>query len=358
MRRLDYVDALRGYAILGVLIVHVGQATDFMGPTWWGARGVQLFFVVSAMTLFASWRERGDGAFAFYVRRFFRIAPMFWLAVAFYFFLPYRGAHGDGAVEWSLWQTLSTAFFINGTAPQTLIGTVPGGWSVADEMLFYAIFPLIAITITTWRRAALFFACAFALSLAVASQRGHAALGFLFPTASRDELSLFAYLGLPNQIVVFAAGVLASFAPAIPKTAVAKRAAQLVFAVATLGLIAQSSIDGGAMTRYALLFGSAAGAMAVGAGQRLINRAVCHLGRISFSLYLMHFALLVPCSAVTIGFARAGALHFGATLALVIIVGAAMSTATFTLIERPGIRFGRSIACRFSERAAVQIAPA
>jgi len=49
-----------------------------------GARGVQLFFVVSALTLSMSWYDRHDGVAAFFIRRLFRIAPMFWLAVIFF----------------------------------------------------------------------------------------------------------------------------------------------------------------------------------------------------------------------------------------------------------------------------------
>jgi peptidoglycan/LPS O-acetylase OafA/YrhL len=38
MKRFDYIDAVRGYAIMNVLIVHVGVATG-LGPTLaWGAR--------------------------------------------------------------------------------------------------------------------------------------------------------------------------------------------------------------------------------------------------------------------------------------------------------------------------------
>jgi peptidoglycan/LPS O-acetylase OafA/YrhL len=46
-----------------------------------GARGVQLFFVASAMTLCMSWHSRNDGALPFYIRRFFRIAPMYYLSI-------------------------------------------------------------------------------------------------------------------------------------------------------------------------------------------------------------------------------------------------------------------------------------
>ena len=46
-----------------------------------GNLGVQLFFLVSAVTMCYMWQQRHDEparALKFYVRRFFRIAPLFW----------------------------------------------------------------------------------------------------------------------------------------------------------------------------------------------------------------------------------------------------------------------------------------
>ena len=52
-----------------------------------GARGVQLFFMLSAFTLFASSKVRFARdrfpALNFYVRRAFRILPLWWAAVAY-----------------------------------------------------------------------------------------------------------------------------------------------------------------------------------------------------------------------------------------------------------------------------------
>jgi peptidoglycan/LPS O-acetylase OafA/YrhL len=55
--RFDYIDVLRGIAILGVIAVHTGQYGDMNVPLFFktiidqGARGVQLFYLASAFTL-------------------------------------------------------------------------------------------------------------------------------------------------------------------------------------------------------------------------------------------------------------------------------------------------------------------
>ena len=91
--RLASLDFLRGISILGVIAVHTGAAF----PTPWAALnsalatgrfGVQIFFLVSAYTMCLMWQKRvGEKApiRKFYIRRFLRIAPLFWLAVFVYF---------------------------------------------------------------------------------------------------------------------------------------------------------------------------------------------------------------------------------------------------------------------------------
>src|ERR1700722_19001252 len=75
-RHFDYINALRGYAILMVIAVHTSQAFPDL-PNWFakilnqGARGVQLFFVTSALTLSMSWVARKESAANFYIRRLF-----------------------------------------------------------------------------------------------------------------------------------------------------------------------------------------------------------------------------------------------------------------------------------------------
>jgi peptidoglycan/LPS O-acetylase OafA/YrhL len=158
--RFDYIDALRGYAILGVIAVHTSQL--FANLQWplrlvadQGARGVQLFFVVSALTLTFSWNRRADGALPFWVRRAFRIAPMFWLALAYYVVLvDLLDVHlrwGPREIAWR--DILASAALLHGLHPATIDSIVPGGWSIAEEAGFYAIFPLLMSIIRSWRAA-------------------------------------------------------------------------------------------------------------------------------------------------------------------------------------------------------------
>ena len=92
---LRYIDALRGLAIIGVVISHCSlYGSNILYPSFFssilanGARGVQLFYIASAFTLFLSLHNRynkEEKAFKnFFIRRFFRIAPLYYIGVCYY----------------------------------------------------------------------------------------------------------------------------------------------------------------------------------------------------------------------------------------------------------------------------------
>ena len=96
---LPAIDGLRGIAVLMVLAVHTSQRVGNVGLEVFrfpligefinaGARGVELFFLLSAFTLFRSSRtkysEESNPRRNFYIRRAFRILPLWWMAVTLY----------------------------------------------------------------------------------------------------------------------------------------------------------------------------------------------------------------------------------------------------------------------------------
>src|SRR4051812_21304434 len=148
--KLLYIDCLRGYAILMVIATHVTYAVpELPYPvhrlTTFGWFGVQLFFLASCLTLMMSsdFERSKTGSMNvgnFFIRRFLRIAPMYYLAGLFYWFAsPHAGAN--------LAQAISAITFTNAWGPAIMPTSggwqlVPGGWSIGVEFTFYFVFPL------------------------------------------------------------------------------------------------------------------------------------------------------------------------------------------------------------------------
>ena len=96
MARYDFLDALRGIAALGVIMTHTGaigihpDSEILKSIAVTGSRGVQLFYVISAFSLYLSLHSRlGERHLIkkYFVRRFFRIAPLWWFAIILYMFI-------------------------------------------------------------------------------------------------------------------------------------------------------------------------------------------------------------------------------------------------------------------------------
>src|SRR5579862_8148032 len=207
VKRFAYIDALRGIAILMVIAVHTsGCLPNLSGATRalanQGARGVQLFYVVSALTLCFAWYGRGDGVRPFYVRRLFRIAPMYWLGIIGFLMLEGTGPRywAPSGIDWR--DILMNVFFVHEFAPEAITSVVEGGWTIANEMIFYAIFPLLVVALRSWiialiaLIASIFFAqWLYPVAIAV--------LPRLFSSQSIDLVHNYAFLWLPNQLPAF-----------------------------------------------------------------------------------------------------------------------------------------------------------
>jgi peptidoglycan/LPS O-acetylase OafA/YrhL len=158
--KFGYIDAVRGYAILMVILVHTSQAISGLSvPARWmtqyGQMGVQLFFVASALTLCLSQSRKLLSPSEFYLRRFFRIAPLYYVGIFFYFSLYVirhflkTGSFDEG--PYTLANIVANILFINNYYKPSNNSVVPGGWSISMEMSFYLIFPVIFRLISSLR---------------------------------------------------------------------------------------------------------------------------------------------------------------------------------------------------------------
>ncbi len=154
-----FIDGLRGIAILMVVAVHTGLNVGLFNNgtihpylsslVSSGARGVQLFFMVSAFTLFSSSYHRFKvdrfPKISFYIRRAFRILPFWWLMVLVFGF----AMQGKQLLP-------SFLFYFGFIRFDVTTDVVPGGWSLFVEECFYLLLPLIFLKITNMRRSLYF----------------------------------------------------------------------------------------------------------------------------------------------------------------------------------------------------------
>jgi len=361
-KRYDYIDALRGYAVAGVIAIHTPNLVPHVPlPIVWVAttagQGVQLFFIVSALTLTMSWRKRAINethpARYFFIRRFFRIAPMFWIGILFYYSL--------AQFESPFWQlrsieisdVLATLFFVHGWSPETINLVVPGGWTIAVEMMFYLLFPLLVTTVMTLRGAIFFFvgSCVMALAMnTVASAWYEADPALLFP---------FIYEWLPNQLPIFALGFLLFYLIADTQYRAPRTAAIVIFS-AGIGLLLALTAASWRIPFFStfphpmiwkdLLAGAGFVAIAYSLANWptsvFINRPIRYLGKVSFSAYLVHFLVIFVCLRVFGPSVLSGISAIAAYILLflsVTLITAAISSVTYSAIEKPMIDRGNQI---------------
>jgi peptidoglycan/LPS O-acetylase OafA/YrhL len=355
VRKYKFVDALRGYAILGVILAHSTQSVPpESGVLKWiaesGSKGVQLFFIASALTLSMSWHSRSSQETSairnFYLRRFFRVAPMFYVAIVFYLVLngfapSYWAPNG---IQW--WFVPVTALFLNGFHPESITSVVPGGWSIAVEMNFYVIFPFLMLHLKKSMTLLLFLV--FTLFIYAISR--HAVSHLLltrYPQEQQYLVADFAVLNVFGQMPVFAIGLIAYFA--YSKTANLPR----IIGWGWLGfssfiLLAMTSpLHAKIISNYFTFsagFALFALTLAVYPVRILVNSVIAQIGKLSFSMYLNHFAVLAILAAIgfTANFPR-GDLSSTVFFLLVTAASAAISFITYSVVERNGVKLGARI---------------
>ena len=373
IRKYDFIDALRGYAILLVLLVHSSQSVAPINQTLQllmsgGARGIQLFYIASALTLCMSWQFRSKREISpfrnFFLRRFFRIAPMFYLAIVFYVLLygfspRYWAPNG---VEW--WFVPLTALFLHGFHPETITSVVPGGWSIAVEMNFYLVLPLLLHHLTTIKSSIYFFLfslCMYGISRLAFN---HLFSG-VYPTNQQYLVPMFIYLNFFGQLPVFAIGICTYFA--FSNVNSLKRVmifGNLLFMLSIVLLVLLPSYSNitrllGNYIAIGSTFALFAITLSVFPVKVLVNRVATQLGKISFSMYLSHFAVLHFFSKFGISTLfengdTSSILHF----LCVVAVTASLSYILYTTIERKGILLGKSIVDRLEQVAPADVSKA
>jgi peptidoglycan/LPS O-acetylase OafA/YrhL len=350
--RLVFLDALRGLAALSVVLFHVmAMPTPALTPSPFlvpvleaGATGVALFFVISAFSLCYTMPRHaatGQSLRSFYLHRFFRIAPLFYVWLAFSAYRDGRGAHPGHP-----WVEIATNLtFTFNLVPGWEAGIVWASWAIGVEMLFYAVFPLLFLWIRNLTSAVVFALCTvLASALAASGLLGEAAMA-----ATRDY-------GLLRHLPVFAIGLCTFLAYTELKkspTATATRRGKLLIGTGSISLVACIAASANGIigpVAFWICSGVVYALLLVGMSQvpptMIVNRFTAYLGKISYSIYLGH-PVVIALMGPVFGFIRHRShdqtLSYLLCALLTLLVTLPLAALTYRFIEAPAIGWGKRL---------------
>ncbi len=261
--RLSAIDGLRAIAVLAVVVCHAGLTPH---PEI-GTRGVDLFFVISGLCLSMPALRRGAGVkpYAFWVTRFWRIFPAYWVALALFVALSFTSFGTPSIVgKPDAFELPQDIVLITGIQP------IYNGsfWTLGLEARWYIFFPAI-------------------LALYMRSKLGFALLAVAF------------YIWNATPYRIPDAGVLPCFMLGIVAADLFLRERvghRLLPALAIAALVIAALVDttdnhGDPLWHLACFLTVIAG---LGAASRVLSwKPLVFIGVASYSIYLMHQPFLV-----------------------------------------------------------------
>lgn len=360
-------DGVRGLLAVWVFMSHAlalnGVNTGVLSR---GGIAVDLFMLVSGFLMVWNVELRAATEpitskrtwYKFYLRRFFRIAPLYYLAFLIAFFwrneldAALLHAHAQGGQssyrpfarcgDAGVGHLLSHLSFVFGLLPCYSSSDFLPDWSLTLEAQFYAVFPLLYFALLKWPRV-LFSVCALAI----------VALAMRFIGVYDVVPGMLVSFPQPSLLVLR----LNCFATGMIMALLYYRARWSLQDWIALGLVMflwqRSTYSGIALVLCAVLFPVRYGAsipafrtMAARASQLLSRQPLKWIGDISYGLYLLHLFVLVPVVNMLWSqpwfAAQAANVRIATTAGVALPLALALAGLAHRFIEQPMIAVGRA----------------
>lgn len=344
--RLERITALRGVAAVIVVLYHVRQIAlrdlgGAYGFGWFGFghAGVDLFFVLSGFIIYHV--HAGDIGHAarvapFAEKRLARVYPIYWLVTLVVLLLAALAPGSMSAAKFS------PAFIVKSLTLWPIDGRlpiIPPAWTLSHEIKFYAVFAL-AIAL----RRALF------LPLLAALLAGTAVMYVAYlqmPAGLPRPVGNFYvdFLFSPYNLH-FAAGVLLGYLLAARRVRWGRAA--LLAGVALFAAAAWGDVTGSLRLAYLIPSYGLASVLVVGGlaaldldTPRAAGPLLRVLGEASYSIYLVHLAVIVVCARLILRLGPLSAQQISAALVLTAVVSVLAGIVLHRLVERPLLRYSR-----------------
>ncbi|WP_313655630.1 acyltransferase [Pantoea sp.] len=360
------LEGLRGLASLWVLVGHISLLTHchitlISSP----GIGVDLFILLSGYLMAKNYVERqhkepwqrAETIKTFWIRRFFRIAPLYYLLLIIaLIYGPWFGEMRDTIAHFysgtatessrysdqSLTNILTHFSFLFGLLPEYGFNTVLPDWSIGLEMQFYLLFPFIMlVTLRLGYAASLIgimaLCCAgrylladyyeaFEMPSMILLKLHMFLAGMLLAEAVRRKSLLYVTFALLGPVASVAMGM------GVIKLQVIMEALMIVGMAAILWQYPQDSLMATLITLPRKL---------------LNNRLSTWLGDVSFSVYLLHLLIVIPMIAQLLNYTdiemKSDMTRFLIVCVSTIPLTYLLASLLYQYVEKPGIRMGKRV---------------
>ncbi len=298
--------------------------------------------------------DRNQPITAWYARRWFRIAPLYYAAIFIYSVEHIIRAKLGASVSPQALQPfniLANIAFVHAFVPGAINDVVPGGWSIGVEMAFYLVAPGLVILARRNILTPLILLSAGAMLLGIS---------WLSESNATAHKSFF-YFWPATQFPVFFIGLIfCSVAKSwlFTEQPAPKGWISLALIALFAGLVAYSTVGKISRLFTPTCFGVAfVGFAILGRGplRRLTENAfTVWLGRISYSLYIVHFGLLDAWLLADQKLHFANHIPAMARLPVVFVFtlcgASTIAVLTKRFVEDPGIRLGAILASKITSQ--------
>jgi peptidoglycan/LPS O-acetylase OafA/YrhL len=359
--RYQYIDALRGWAVLIVVLAHATYLMTYPVPEavrrilGHGYVGTDLLLIATGLSMSCRWSTaslgHAGGLRRYAIRRACRIMPLFYLGIALYLILRLFDPRnfGPSGIDWL--DVALTACFLHNWRWSSLNSVVPGDWSIGAVATFYVLFPLLVRWARSWR---LFAAVTVgwvvvtqALNVYTQAHHFNEAFAWSFPGSG-----VFFLFGMAAARLNFHREEESRKRPADQQGSIfGAMVSVFLMGFLIVGLPLWHLPEPILTYRIqACVIGALLCVQLHRSSPRLIvNPLIASVGRMTFSIFVLHTIVLLHVGAVTAELAAlipeeySNVLLPAIYMCTVVFGSLALGFVGYFLVEQPGIRFGRSL---------------